>query len=64
MSDRLRESSRGRESKADVEEERVGNGGVGLLIRRGAVVRGGWGMGVRGDGGTLNLGLAGDSTVK
>lgn len=46
---------------ADVDEERVGVGGVGLLMRSGAVVRGGCGIGDEGDGGTLNRALAGES---
>jgi hypothetical protein len=51
------------ELKADVEDERTGAGaeGPGLWIRRGAVVVvGGCGIGVEGDGGTLNLALEGD----
>jgi len=48
-------------SRADVELERAGVGGVGLLIRSGAVVMGGRGIGVKGDGGTLNLAVAGES---
>lgn len=47
-------------SNADVDDERTGIGGVGLLIRSGAVARGGLGIGVDGDGGTLNLALAGE----
>jgi hypothetical protein len=63
VSDRLRTTSRfdGPTSRADVEFERTGRGGVGLLIRSGAVVRGGRGIGVEGDGGTLSFALAGGS---
>lgn len=47
---------------ADVELERVGIGGVGLFNCRGTVtVTGGLGMGVEGEGGTLNLPLPGDA---
>jgi hypothetical protein len=63
VSDRLRTISGvgGPTSRADVEFERTNVGGVGLLIRSGAVVRGGRGIGVEGEGGTVNLALAGES---
>jgi hypothetical protein len=48
--------------KADVDDERTGVGGVGLLTWRGAVATGGLGIGVEGDGGTLKTALAGEST--
>lgn len=60
VSDWLRISSRRPGCNADVDEERTGVGGVGLFISRGAVDGGGFGMGVDGEGGTLNLALAGE----
>lgn len=66
VSDRVRVIGHGARSfnafNADVELERVGMGGVGLFSCRGAVtVTGGLGMGVEGEGGTLNLPLPGDA---